>query len=125
MKPSETRNLYLRLGVSEEASLEDIKSAYRKLALEWHPDKNPGDIFGSQREFIAISEAYEVISEDKKNSKYDETYSNRGSDFNNIVIRSVGSKENPIFAHSVRDKRCFLSGRLKGFMVSYQLYTDE
>ena len=57
-RPSEIKDLYERLEVSPSASQEEIKSAYRKLAHQWHPDKNPGNERESRLEFIAVSEAY-------------------------------------------------------------------
>ncbi len=57
-RPSEIKDLYKRLDVSPCASQDQIKSAYRKLAHQWHPDKNPGKEKESRLEFIAVSEAY-------------------------------------------------------------------
>ena len=57
---------YKQLEVSRGASAADIKKAYRKLALKWHPDKNPDNQEESNRKFKEISEAYEVLSDEKK-----------------------------------------------------------
>lgn len=74
MKPSETNDFYERLGVSRNASDEEIKKAYKKKALEYHPDKNPPEKKKeSHLEFIAVSEAYEKISskdETRERSEY-------------------------------------------------------
>lgn len=64
-------NLYLILGVSENADAEAIKKAYRKLAKECHPDTHPGDKKAAER-FIQISEAYTVLSDEQKRKKYDQ-----------------------------------------------------
>lgn len=58
------------LGVNQDASAEEIKKAYRKMALKFHPDRNPGDSEAEKR-FKDISEAYEVLSNDKKRQVYD------------------------------------------------------
>lgn len=64
-------NYYKVLGVQASASPEDIKKAYRKLALRWHPDKNPGNKEEAEKKFKQVSEAYEVLSNSKKRSVYD------------------------------------------------------
>ncbi len=61
MNPSETQNMYLRLGVEKGADYNKIKKAYRKYALYWHPDRNQ-DKKKSHIEFIAVSEAFEILS---------------------------------------------------------------
>jgi molecular chaperone DnaJ len=62
---------YNTLGVSKSASQEEIKSAYRKLAMKYHPDKNPGDA-SSEAKFKEASEAYQVLSNSQKKSNYDQ-----------------------------------------------------
>ncbi|XP_053266566.1 dnaJ homolog subfamily B member 6 isoform X1 [Podarcis raffonei] len=62
---------YEVLGVHRHASQEDIKKAYRKLALKWHPDKNPDNKEEAERQFKQVAEAYEVLSDAKKRDIYD------------------------------------------------------
>lgn len=62
---------YSDLGLNKNASESDIKKAYRKLALRWHPDKNPDNKEEAERMFKDISEAYEVLSDKEKRKIYD------------------------------------------------------
>jgi molecular chaperone DnaJ len=64
------KDYYKILGVGKEATRDDIKKSYRKLAQEYHPDKNPGDKEAEER-FKDIVEAYEVLSDEEKRKQYD------------------------------------------------------
>ncbi len=65
------KDYYKILGVAKNASGEDVKRAYRKLAMKYHPDRNPGDK-SAENQFKEINEAYEVLSDPKKRARYDQ-----------------------------------------------------
>ena len=65
------RDYYEVLGVDKSASADDIKKAYRKLAMKYHPDRNPGDKTAEEK-FKEVGEAYEVLSDADKKAKYDQ-----------------------------------------------------
>jgi molecular chaperone DnaJ len=65
------RDYYEVLGVGRDASKDEIKKAYRKMALKYHPDKNPGDK-NAEEHFKEAAEAYEVLSDDNKRARYDQ-----------------------------------------------------
>jgi curved DNA-binding protein len=83
----EYKDYYQILGVSKDASKEEIKKAYRNLAVKYHPDKNSGDKKAEER-FKEISEAYEVLKDPEKRKHYDrlgsnwKQYQQAGFDFN-------------------------------------------
>ena len=96
---AEKRDYYEVLGVQRNASRDQIKDAYRKLAMEFHPDRNKSP--GAEERFKEISEAYAVLSDDQKRQQYDtlghsgfdQRYSSedifRGADFDS-VFRDMG-----------------------------------
>src|SRR3954471_6555159 len=65
------RDYYEVLGLARSAGAEEIKKAYRKLAVQHHPDKNPGDKKAEER-FKELSEAYEVLSDPQRRQMYDQ-----------------------------------------------------
>lgn len=68
---SAKKDYYELLGVSRNASEEEIKKTYRKLALQYHPDRNPGDKQAEEK-FKEVSEAYQILSDAEKRAKYDQ-----------------------------------------------------
>ncbi|MBQ1825627.1 MAG: DnaJ domain-containing protein, partial [Firmicutes bacterium] len=67
---AEKRDYYEVLGLKKGASEDDIKKAYRKMAMKYHPDRNPGDKEAEDK-FKEVNEAYSVLSDADKKSKYD------------------------------------------------------
>lgn len=65
------KNYYEILGVSENAGLNEIQASYRKLAMKYHPDRNPDDKKRAEDKFKEISEAYYVLSDQKRRDEYD------------------------------------------------------
>jgi curved DNA-binding protein len=95
---------YIILGVSQDASAGEIKKAYRKLALETHPDRNPDDPRAEER-FKKINEAYGVLSDPQKRTQYDE-YQRYG------FHRRPGGSTQPGFGYSQEEiLRDFFSSR--------------
>ena len=93
MAKTNQRELYEVLGVTRTASVEEIKSAYRKAALKWHPDRNPENKPEAEAKFRECTEAYSVLSDQEKRQIYD-TYghaglSNAGGsvDFNGTIFQ--------------------------------------
>src|SRR5713101_10034415 len=71
MPPTANKDYYATLGVKKNASAEDIRKAFKKLARKHHPDVNPGDK-AAEEKFKTLSEANEVLSDPKKRKIYDQ-----------------------------------------------------
>ena len=74
------KNFYATLGVPQDASISEIKKAYKKLARENHPDLNPGDLEAEKR-FKEVSEAHSVLGDERKKQEYDQIRSMGASGF--------------------------------------------
>ena len=77
MSKGNPRDFYEVLGVSHTATVEEVKSAYRKAALQWHPDRNPENKSEAAAKFRECTEAYSVLSDPQKKQVYD-TYGHAG-----------------------------------------------
>src|SRR5258708_35711503 len=93
MPKSSQRDYYEILGVSRTASVDEIKSAYRKCALKWHPDRNPENKAEAEVKFRESTEAYSILSDQQKRQVYD-TYGHAGLsgagagvDFNGTIFQ--------------------------------------
>ncbi|MCM1377403.1 MAG: molecular chaperone DnaJ [Clostridium sp.] len=74
---ADKRDYYEVLGVAKDAKPDEIKKAYRKMAIKYHPDKNPGDK-AAEEKFKEAAEAYDVLSDEKKRKMYDQFGHNMG-----------------------------------------------
>lgn len=85
----ELKDYYQTLGVSTDASPEDIKKAFRRLALRYHPDRNPGNTEEAEGRFKEINEAYEVLGNEQKRRKYDYLTSYRRGQTERVRVNKV------------------------------------
>ncbi|KAK9290193.1 hypothetical protein L1049_008359 [Liquidambar formosana] len=90
LKLSKRKDWYKILGVSKTASVAEIKRAYKKLALQWHPDKNVDNREEAEAQFREIAAAYEVLGDEEKRTRYD-----RGEDIEEMGMGGGGGGFNP------------------------------
>ncbi|MDX1618797.1 MAG: molecular chaperone DnaJ, partial [Balneolaceae bacterium] len=112
------RDYYDILGVSKDASDEDIKKAYRKLAMKYHPDRNSGDE-DAEKKFKEASEAYEVLRDSEKRARYDR-YGHQGVNgggfgggrgYENVGFEDIFSRFSEIFGSEFFGGEAFGGGR--------------
>jgi molecular chaperone DnaJ len=119
-----TRDYYEVLGVPKDGSADDIKRAYRRLAMKYHPDRNPGDD-EAEGKFKECAEAYEVLSDDERRATYDRfghagLRSTPGHDFRSMHVEDIFSMFNDIFGGGGFQGR----RRQRGVPRGYDLETD-
>ena len=93
------RDYYEVLGVEKSVTIEEIKKTYRKLAIKYHPDKNPGDKTAEEK-FKELGEAYEVLSDEQKRALYDQ------------------------YGHAAFDRRAGGFGRSGGFHDPFEVFRE-
>jgi len=71
MSEEKKRDIYEILGVSKNATKDEIKKAFRQLALKYHPDKNPDNRKWAEEKFKEVAEAYEILNDNEKRQLYD------------------------------------------------------
>jgi len=98
-------DFYDTLGVSKNADAKEIKSAYRKVAMKYHPDKNPGDS-AAEEQFKEAAEAYSILSDDQKRAQYDQfghaafNQGGGGAGFHNMDLNDIFDHFGDIFSSS-------------------------
>jgi len=112
------RDYYEILGVAREASAEQIKSAYRKAALQWHPDRNPEKKEEAEHKFREASEAYSVLSDPQKRAIYDRLghagLGNRGFDPGSGFNATIFEEFQDIFGDLFGFEEVLGGGRRRG-----------
>jgi molecular chaperone DnaJ len=119
---AQKRDYYEVLGVTREVTAQDLKSAYRKVALQYHPDRNPGD-HAAEEKFKEASEAYEVLSDPEKRARYDRFGHAQGFNFEGGGFS--GANINDIFGEIFGDifgaGRPRRGGKARGADLRYNL----
>ncbi|XWS42341.1 hypothetical protein CRYUN_Cryun16bG0006300 [Craigia yunnanensis] len=123
---------YSVLGISKDASFSDIRIAYRKLALKWHPDRyarNPGVAGEAKRRFQQIQEAYSVLSDNTKRSMYDtglyDPLEEEDEDFCDFMQEMISMMNNvKDEGDSFEDLQSMFAHMVGGDGMSFEVNTD-
>lgn len=111
------RDYYEVLGVQKGSSKDELKKAYRKMAMKYHPDKNPGDE-SAEAKFKEAAEAYEVLSDDEKRQRYDRFghagVSGSGGGYTNVNMDDIFSRFSDIFGGGGSPFDSFFGGGGRG-----------
>jgi DnaJ-class molecular chaperone len=94
------KDYYQILDVPENASQDDIKNAFRKLAFKYHPDKNPGNEKQAEQKFKEINEAYSILGDTQKRQQYDFA---KKSGFNTVGNQDFAYAQSDIFRNQFSD----------------------
>ena len=118
---AQKRDYYEVLGVPRDATAQDLKSAYRKIALKYHPDRNPGD-HSAEEKFKEASEAYQVLSDPEKRARYDRFGHAQGFNFEGgFSAASINDIFGEIFGDIFGAGRARRGGRARGADLRYNL----
>jgi molecular chaperone DnaJ len=104
------RDYYEVLGVQKDATKDEIKKAYRKLAIQYHPDKNPGDKEAEEK-FKEATEAYEILGDDQKRSAYDQ--------FGFAGVEGMGNGGSHDFSGAFRDFEDIFGGNFSNIFETF------
>ena len=127
--------LYDELGVSPSANEDEIKKAYRKMSIKWHPDKNPDNKEEATKNFQNISEAYSILSDREKRQNYDQfgmdfvnNQNDGGVDPSDIFSQFFGNGSSPFgfnFNHGGQRQKPQEDIQLKLNVTLEQIYNEE
>jgi curved DNA-binding protein CbpA len=116
------KDYYYVLGIEKTASIEEIKTAYRKLSIKFHPDHNSNDKF-FEKKFLEIKDAYDILSDKEKRKEYDNKYfkENNPNEFANINEnsdrRTTSNNNNSPMNSPIKSQPNYLSRKVIGFII--------